>query len=81
MTHHFKKKLRLTPEILLRIYKNMKENPDKNFMLSDFKLASQQGRIYFNTLIKLNLIELNKDYQGIKRYKLKQSLVKNGKQD
>lgn len=47
----------MSQHILLRIYKRIKRNPKKIFLLKDFGLASQSRRVYMTTLIKLNLIE------------------------
>lgn len=63
-----KSKKRLTPEILLRIYNVMKENPNKYFQIKDFMLNGHTERIYFDTLIKLGLIKGSKDYKQKKIY-------------
>lgn len=47
----------MSQEILLRIYKTMKKNPKKSYLLKDFGLSSQSREVYMTTLIKLNLIE------------------------
>lgn len=41
---------------LLRIYKTMKDKPEKVFVLRDFYI-SNADRVYLNTLIRLGLVE------------------------
>lgn len=66
---------RLLPEILFRVHKRMKLNPNKIYVLKDFGCR----RRYTNTLVKLGLIEevklvyktRNNIYKTTKGYKLK----------
>lgn len=47
----------MTSVRLIRIYKQMKRNPDKIFSASDFGLSPWKDKSIFKTLIALGLIE------------------------
>jgi hypothetical protein len=51
------KKYLMSQTILLRIYKTMKRNPKKVYVLTDFHLKPHLNRVYMSTLVKLGLIE------------------------
>lgn len=62
----------ISPVKLIKIYKILKANPDRDFMIKDFQkemILSHRGRIYLDTLIKMGLVVCLKDDKGLKFYK------------